>query len=223
MGLPRHAIIVAGGSGTRMQLNTPKQFLPVGGKPVLMHTLEAFDRCPFPVQLMVVLPKAEMTTWGSLCEKYNFKVPHQTVAGGENRSASVFQGLKCLKGEESVVAIHDGVRPLVSTELIVRTFQQAEQHGSAVASVSLKDSIRQINGESSQARPREQYRLIQTPQTFRSSLLLQAYEKAKGKMFSDDASLVEYSGHAIHLVEGEYRNLKITTSEDLTVVAALLQ
>ena len=221
MGLPKHAIIVAGGQGARMQLSIPKQFVLMAGKPLLMHTLQVFDACDLAIRIVVVLPETEMATWAALCRKYAFAVPHEVAAGGENRSASVWQGVKQLGSQEGVVAVHDGVRPLVSPELIKRSFQQAEKHGSAVASVLLKDSIRKVHGADSKACLREQYRLIQTPQTFRVSLLRTAYETATGKVFSDDASLVEHSGHKIHLIEGEYRNLKVTTPEDLTVAAAL--
>ena len=205
-----------------MQLSIPKQFVPLAGQPVLMHTLTAFHRCSFSVHTVVVLPEAEIETWKKLCRQHNFVVSHHVVAGGSTRSASVYQGLQRIEEEESLVAVHDGVRPLVTPTLIERSYQEAEQYGSAVASVPLKDSIRYISETGSEVRTREHYRLMQTPQTFRTHLLRKAYEQIGTKSFSDDASVMEHSGHAIRLIDGEYRNLKITTPEDLTVAAALL-
>ena len=221
MSLPKYAVIVAGGRGVRMKRSTPKQFLPLAGQPVLMHTITAFHHCPLPIEIIVVLPDAEIATWKELCQRYTFKVDHKVVAGGATRSASVYQGLQHVSDGDGLVAVHDGVRPLVTIELIERSFQLAEKHGSAVASVPLKDSIRKVSGSSSESCSREQYRLVQTPQTFRTAWLRKAYEMSES-VFSDDASLVEHSGPAIHLIEGEYRNIKITTPEDLIVVAALL-
>ena len=218
-----YAIIVAGGQGTRMQRSIPKQFIPIEGKPVLMHTIEAFTRCSFPINIIVVLPKAEIAVWDELCQSHSFDVPHQVAIGGASRSASVQSGLQQIDSKDGVVAIHDGVRPLVSKELIERSLLSAEQYGSAVASVPLKDSIRRTSGSKSEAVSREQYRLIQTPQTFRLALLRKAYQLLEGQSFSDDASLVERSGHRVHLIEGDYQNLKITTPEDLTVATALLK
>ena len=206
-----------------MQQDVPKQFLPVDGRPVLMHTLVAFHHPD--IRIVVVLPEAEATTWQQLCRQYHFSVPHKVVAGGATRSASVYRGLLGIDDEEGLVAVHDGVRPLVSPELISSTYQQAERYGSAVAAVPLKDSIRQMRGEQNTACPRDEYRLMQTPQTFRLSGLRKAYDKAmkEGKEFSDDASVWEYDGNLVHLATGEYRNLKVTTPEDLIVAEALLR
>lgn len=207
-----------------MQHRLPKQFIPIAGKPVLMHTLEAFHRCSSSIRIITVLPEPEINTWNNLCEQYAFSVPHKTVAGGDTRSASVVRGLRQINDPDSLVAVHDGVRPLVSPQLIETSYQEAEQWGNAIASVPLKDSIRQVTGNTNNAAClREQYRLVQTPQTFRTGLLREAYEKAEeGAVFSDDASVVEYHGHAVYLIEGEYQNIKVTTPEDLVVVEALL-
>ena len=206
-----------------MRLSIPKQFVLLAGKPVLMHTLAAFGRCSFPVRIVLVLPDAEITTWEKLCRRYSFNIIHEVVAGGATRSASVANGLTQLDREEGLVAVHDGVRPLVTTKLIERSYQLAEKYGSAVASVPLKDSIRRVDETKSEACPREQYRLVQTPQTFRTKLLRNAYNRATAKEFSDDASLVEHAGYFIHLMEGEYQNLKITTPEDLMVAEVLIK
>ena len=206
-----------------MQRNVPKQFLVIGGRPILMHTIAAFHQPD--VRIIVVLPESEIATWQQLGQQYHFKLPHQVVAGGNTRSASVYQGLSHIDAEDGLVAIHDGVRPLVSPALIEKVYQQAEQHNSAVVAVPLKDSIRQVEGAHSTARARDKYRLVQTPQAFRLRLLKVAYDKAieKERVFSDDASVWEYGGHPVHLTAGEYRNLKVTTPEDLMVAEALLQ
>ena len=222
MTLPRYAIIVAGGQGTRMRASVPKQFLTVADKPLLAYSLEAFYRCSPSIRLIVVLPEAEIATWTALCQQFGIAVTHEVVAGGTTRSASVCCGLQKISDRDSLVAVHDGVRPFVSPQLIDTCYQQAALHGSAVASVPLKDSIRQVAGESSKSCKREEYRLIQTPQTFRTNLLLDAYTASAGEAFSDDASVVEHSGHSVHMVTGDYKNLKVTTPEDLIVAEALL-
>ena len=223
MARSRYALVVAGGQGRRMQASVPKQFIPVAGLPVLMHTLAVFHRCSPAIQLIAVLPESEITHWQTLCADYQFTVPHAVVAGGSTRSASVRNGMQLVKEEFSLVAVHDGVRPLVTPELINRSFEAAERYGSAVATVPLKDSIREVKGESSEAVSRSNYRLVQTPQTFRTEWLRAAYTEAAEQEFSDDASLVEHSGRSIHLIEGHYRNLKITTPEDLMLAEALLK
>ncbi len=207
-----------------MQTEVPKQFLPVAGQPILMHTLAVFHRCSPAISLVLVLPEADRARWQTLCADYQFTVPHSVIAGGASRSASVFNGLQAVAdAPPSLVAVHDGVRPLVSPELINRSYEAAGQHGSAVAAVSLKDSIRVVEEERNRAADRAAYRLVQTPQTFRTEWLRDAYARAQGQAFSDDASLVEHSGRSIYLIEGDYRNLKITTPEDLMVVQALLK
>lgn len=222
MTLPRFALIVAGGRGTRMQSSTPKQFVLVAGKPLLAYALEAFHRCASSIHIIIVLPEAEIATWKALCQQYGISVPHAVVAGGATRSASVYCGLQHLSDYNGLVAVHDGVRPFVTSQLIETSFRQAALHGSAVASVPLKDSIRKVAGKHSEACERGKYRLIQTPQTFRANLLWNAYEVARGEAFSDDASVVERSGHKVHLIEGDYKNLKVTTPEDLMVAEAFL-
>ena len=223
MARSRYALIVAGGQGRRMQASVPKQFLPVAGLPILMHTLTVFHGCSPTIHLVTVLPEFEINHWHRLCADYQFTVPHTVVTGGTTRSASVGNGLLHVPEEPSLVAVHDGVRPLVTPELINRSFEVAERSGSAVTTVPLKDSIREVRGEGSRAVAREQYRIVQTPQTFRAEWLRAAYAAAAGQAFSDDASLVEHSGRSIHLIDGHYRNLKITTPEDLMVAEALLK
>ncbi len=220
--MKKYALIVAGGSGSRMQAQVPKQFLELNGRPVLMHTLEAFAQAGAEIELIVVLPAAWHGYWQELLTIYNFTIPHQVVAGGRSRFMSVKKGL-AKTGKEGLIAIHDGVRPLVSPALINRCYQAARQHGSGVAAIEPKDSLRQLTSKGSRAVERQQYRLMQTPQTFAADLLHEVYRQANDdKKFTDDATVVGHYGRPVFLVEGEYRNLKITTPEDLVIAQALL-
>jgi 2-C-methyl-D-erythritol 4-phosphate cytidylyltransferase len=221
--LPLYAIIVAGGSGSRMQSQLPKQYLPLLGKPILMHTLEAFRAAAASLQLVLVLPQHDFEFWKALCEEHRFSLPYQLVAGGSSRFQSVRNGLEQVPSE-ALVAIHDGVRPLIDTEIIREAYRVAAEKGSAVAAVPLKDSIRQIQADgSSQSLKREAYRLMQTPQTFRAAAIHQAYQAPEQAIFTDCASVAEAAGQFIFLVEGSYRNIKITTPEDLLFAEALLK
>ncbi|EMR01739.1 2-C-methyl-D-erythritol 4-phosphate cytidylyltransferase [Cesiribacter andamanensis] len=220
---PLYAVIVAGGSGSRMQSSLPKQFLPLQGKPVLMHTLQAFASLPQSVELVLVLPEVQMAYWQQLCRQHRFTLPHQLVAGGNSRFQSVKRGLEKVP-DKALVAIHDGVRPLIEGDIILRAYQLAAEKGTAVVAVPLKDSIRRLQADgSSQSSPREEYRLVQTPQTFRAEAIRSAYAREEQPHFTDCASVAEAAGLHIHLTEGSYRNLKITTPEDLLLAEALLQ
>lgn len=222
MGKPEeYAVIVAGGKGTRMQQKVPKQFLELNGLPVLMHTLHAFYNYSSHINIILVLPGNELLQWSELCKKYKFNIPHIQVTGGDSRSASVQKGLACIDNPEGLVAIHDGVRPLVEPHTIAQSFAVAARYGNAIAAIPLKESIRKISGKDSQAVNRQEYRLIQTPQTFKVAKIKEAYTKVKEEQ-TDDASIAEKAGQTIHLIEGEYQNIKITTPEDLHVAAALL-
>jgi 2-C-methyl-D-erythritol 4-phosphate cytidylyltransferase len=217
----KFAVIVAGGSGVRMGMSTPKQFLMLHDKPILMHTIEAFTRYDRQVQITVVLPAQEKSRWLQLCEQFHFSIPHQLVHGGKDRTTSVRNGLSAIEAQEGLVAIHDGVRPLVSPKIIARAYQVAEEKGNAIAAVPLKDSIRWSKGADNKAVDRNEYCLIQTPQTFNISLIKEAYHMLQDKHMTDDASVLEAMGGKINLIEGDYRNLKITTQEDLRVAEAL--
>jgi len=218
--MQKYAIIVAGGSGARMQSELPKQFLLLNDNPILMHTIEAFNFDD--IQITLVLPKEQVQYWEELCEEYSFIVPHKIVHGGETRFHSVKNGLDSIEGAEGLVAIHDGVRPLISRDIISVSFDQAETHGNAITSVPLKDSIREISPGSNQAVDRSKFRLIQTPQTFQFDLIKEAFEISYQSTFTDDASVFESNGGSVHLIAGDYRNLKITTPEDLLVAESLL-
>ncbi|MDJ1504942.1 2-C-methyl-D-erythritol 4-phosphate cytidylyltransferase [Xanthocytophaga agilis] len=211
-----YVIIVAGGSGSRMRSDIPKQFLEVRGLPILMHTIRRFYEYSQHIQIVLALPVEQIATWENLREKYAFTIDAKIVTGGKTRFQSVKNGLQVINDVEGVVAIHDGVRPFVPINVIQRSFQVAKENGSAVAAVSLKDSIRQVLSDgTTQSVNRADFRLIQTPQTFQTSLIKKAFEVPESELFTDDASVAEAAGHRILLIEGDYRNIKITTPEDL--------
>ncbi|WP_205500433.1 2-C-methyl-D-erythritol 4-phosphate cytidylyltransferase [Rufibacter psychrotolerans] len=222
--LKKYAIIVAGGSGSRMQAAMPKQFLPIAGEPVLLHTLRRFHAFDPDVQLVVVLPEGEISTWQNLCAAHGCLIPHRVVPGGSTRFQSVKNGLATLEAEtDGVVAVHDGVRPFVDQAMLETAYGTAAEKGSAVVAVALKESIRRVRGGSSKAVDRSAYRLVQTPQCFRLPLLRRAYAQPEIPLFTDDASVVERFGHKVQLVEGSFRNIKLTTPEDLILAEAFLQ
>lgn len=173
-----YALIVAGGKGTRIKSHRPKQFLEIAGLPVLMHTLQAFVNYSADIKLILVLPEDDFGLWKELCEKYSFNMPHQLQAGGDTRFQSVKKGLE-LVPDNSLVCIHDGVRPLVHENLIAASFRLAAIHGAAVAAVRLKESIRVIDQDKTQALDRSKFRIIQTPQAFQSALIKKAYQLKK--------------------------------------------
>jgi len=217
-----YALIVAGGKGTRIKSDVPKQFIELNGKPVLLHTLEAFYNYSDKISIVLVLPESDFDVWSSICTKFSFTKPVIIQKGGETRFQSVKNGLDKIDGN-GLVAIHDGVRPLVSSDLIGASFRLAAVHGSAVASVQLKESIRITDQDTTKAVDRSRYRLIQTPQTFDLQLIKKAYELKEDLSLTDDASVAEKSGHKISLFEGSYENIKITTAEDLIVAEALMK
>ena len=210
------AIIVAGGKGERMHADIPKQFIEIQGKPILMHTLESFHRYDAAIQLIVVLPSVQIEFWNELCQKHAFSLPHLIVAGGQTRFHSVKNGLDTVN-VPALVAVHDGVRPLVSVETIARCFDEAEKNEAAIPVIDLVDSIRQVTADGNQSVDRNAYKLVQTPQVFDSVVLKKAYEQDFSPLFTDDASVVEAIGIKIHLVEGNRENIKITTAFDLRI------
>ncbi len=216
-----YALIVAGGKGTRIKTRLPKQFLELKGKPILLYTIEAFYRYSEKIQIILVLPEDDFEIWEAICKKFNFDKPIILQKGGETRFQSVKNGLSKIEGP-GLVAIHDGVRPLVSEDIIGASFHLAAVHQSAVAAVRLKDSIRMTDQDNTKAVDRSRFRLIQTPQTFDIALIKHAYEIKEDASLTDDASVAEKSGHVISLFEGSYENIKITTPEDLIIAEALL-
>ncbi len=220
--MKKQVIIVAGGKGQRMKADFPKQFLVISGKPVLMHTIEKFYTFSKEIGVVVVLPGPYIKFWQSLCKKYNFKPPHKVVKGGKTRFDSVKNGLKLIS-EDYVVAVHDGVRPLVSNNTLERAFSGAEKNGNAIPVIPVNDSLRKIK-QDNKSKPvkREKYFLVQTPQCFKSEILLKAYNQKYRKHFTDDASVVEAIGEEIHLVKGNVENIKLTRPFDLKVAEAIL-
>ena len=218
----KYAIIVAGGKGLRMGGELPKQFIPVEGRPVLMRTLDAFHTCDASIQLILVLPHDHQAYWHELCAQYQFAVPHRIADGGATRFHSVQSGLSLVDAPEALVAVHDGVRPFVSPEVISRCYAEAEAHGAVVPVIPVVETVRQLVGEGSITVPRDAYRLVQTPQTFRATLLRRAYEQPYRDAFTDDASVVEALGCAVTLVDGNRENIKLTTPFDLIVAKALV-
>ncbi|SEN39190.1 2-C-methyl-D-erythritol 4-phosphate cytidylyltransferase [bacterium A37T11] len=223
-----YAVIVAGGNGSRMQSDTPKQFLSLHGLPVLMHTIRAFKHSGIELEILVVIAASHLKQWKDLCKQHLFEESHVVVQGGDTRFHSVKQALKYLKetypqAKEDLVAIHDGARPLVESALIMRSFQEAALYGTSVAAIKSSDSVRisDENGGSATIN-RQNVHLIQTPQTFRLAELLKAYAQPYESLFTDDASVMEKNGYPIHLTRGDTRNIKITFNEDIALADFLL-
>lgn len=221
--MQKYAIIVAGGKGLRMGGELPKQFIPIEGRPVLMRTLDTFYAYDNSIQIILVLPGDHQSYWKQLCNEYQFAVPHRIANGGATRFHSVQNGLSLVDAAEALVAVHDGVRPFVSHAVMERCYQDAAMLGAVVPVVPVVETVRQVVGETSVTVDRNAYRLVQTPQTFRASLLRRAYEQPYCDAFTDDASVVEALGEAVHLVEGNRENIKLTTPFDLAVARALVE
>ena len=222
MNKERYAIIVAGGRGLRMGGELPKQFLPLSGKPVLMRTLELFEGEVS--RIILVLPEDHIPFWEELCQRYHFTLPHTVALGGETRFHSVRSGLSHLP-QEGLVAVHDGVRPLASSALIRRSFEEAERSGAALPACPVTDSLRLRQDEGkSEAVDRSRYVAVQTPQTFDLGRLQQAYQQAYSPLFTDDASVYEAASlGSITLIDGEETNIKLTTPRDLLLAELLLR
>lgn len=219
--MERFVIIVAGGTGQRMGAGIPKQFLPLCGRPLLMHTMEAFHRYDAKTGMVLVLPAGQAVLWNELCALHGFALPHKLAEGGETRGHSVRNGLDAITATGGVVAVHDGVRPLVSQETIATGFALAESGKSAVPGLPLTDSLRIIDGNGSRAFDRTLVRRVQTPQCFPLYVLRRAYDHPDFMHFTDDAQLVEKAGFAITLYEGNAENIKITTPFDLKLAGLL--
>ena len=215
-----YVIIVAGGKGLRMGSDTPKQFLPVAGRPVLMRTLERFREYAADLQIILVLPKAQQAYWQQLCRDYDFTVSYRLADGGETRFHSVQNGLALIPDTaEGVVGVHDGVRPFPSVEVIRRCYETARTAKAVVPVVPVVETLRHV---AEGTKPRGDYRLVQTPQTFDIQLLKAAKGQPYCDDFTDDASVVESYGHAITLVDGNRENIKITTPYDLKIAEVLV-
>jgi len=222
--MKRYTVIVAGGSGSRMKSKVSKQYLLLAGKPILMHTLSVFYNYDATIDIILVLPAHDQAYWQSLVRQYHFDIPHTLVQGGATRFQSVKNGLSQIKAD-GIVAIHDGVRPLLAPHTLEQLFTTAQQQGNATACVAMKESLRHVDPQTTVSRAvnRTAYKVIQTPQVFRVPLIQQAFQAEETDLFTDDASVFEYAGHKIVLVNGEYSNIKITTPEDLRIAEALLR
>ena len=228
-----YIIIVAGGKGLRMGSDIPKQFLPIGGKPVLMRTLERFREYSDDIQIILVLPEAQQEYWHQLCDEYHFDVEYTLANGGQTRFHSVQNGLaKVPDDAQGVVGVHDGVRPFPSIEVIKNCYETARTAKAVIPVIPVVETVRQLidsdsqlsilNSQLSKTVPRNQYRLVQTPQTFDIQLLKAANRQPYNDGFTDDASVVEAFGHKITLVEGNRENIKITTPYDLKIAEVLI-
>ena len=226
-----YIIIVAGGKGLRMGSDIPKQFLPIGGKPVLMRTLERFHEYSAELQIILVLPEAQQAYWRELCKQYNFPLPlegagggfYQLANGGQTRFHSVQNGLaKVPDDAQGVVGVHDGVRPFPSIEVIKNCYETARTKKAVIPVIPVVETVRHLEGEKSVTVPRGDYRLVQTPQTFDIQLLKVANRQPYNDGFTDDASVVESYGYEITLVEGNRENIKITTPYDMKIAEVLI-
>lgn len=220
--MKKSAVIVAGGTGVRMNAGIPKQFLPLGGRPILFYSLEQFYRYDSGITMVIALPEAHIARWEALCSEAGFTVPHVVVKGGPTRFDSVKNALALVPGD-GLVAIHDGVRPLVSQELIRRCFEKAELEGNCIPLLPVSESLRLVEGLSSRPFDRGAARIVQTPQVFLAAELREAYRQPNREAFTDDATVFEFAGGTVHFTEGEPENLKVTRPADLVMAEALLR
>lgn len=216
------AVIVAGGSGSRMGSSVPKQFLLLKGKPVLWYTLRTFLNAFPDLKIVLVLPANNIQQGEKLIQEFEEKNRITIVEGGASRFHSVKNGLATIK-EQSVVFVHDGVRCLVTIDLIRKCFFQTIEKGNAVPAVSSTDSVRLEENGHNKFLPRENVRIVQTPQTFLSTVLLPAFEQVYSPLFTDEANVAEQYGEQIFLIEGEYTNIKITRPVDLILAEQILE
>lgn len=211
---PRYMVVVAAGRGERMGSEIPKQFLPLNGKPILMRTIEKIYSTDKFIKIVLVLSKEHQDYWRLLCEEYGFSIEHKVVEGGSQRFFSVQNAINTIE-QDSIIGIHDGVRPLASRQAIRDCFDKAESDNNAILAIKPNESIRQIKGGATKSIDRNSIWIVQTPQCFDSKTLKQAYSQEYRKEFTDDASVVEQLGVIINIVEGNRENIKITTPIDI--------
>ena len=220
--MDRYAIIVAGGVGKRMKSETPKQFMPLAGKPILFHSINAFYNCFNDIEIIIPLPKEFYGEWEKLCEEHNFTIKHKLAEGGETRFYSVKHSLSLINdNEEAVVGIHDAARPLIKKETILELYKAAEETGNAIPVVAINDSVREINKLSSKPIDRHNLCLVQTPQCFKAEIIKRAYRQEYKLYITDDATVAESIEEKINLIDGDPNNIKITTPTDLLIAETL--
>lgn len=219
--MQKTVIIVAGGSGKRMKTNEPKQFLSLKNKAVLMHSIEAFYKYDNNINIIITLPEIYIDHWKSLCHKFNFKIGHKIVKAGKTRFHSVKNGIKAIK-KSDLIAVHDGVRPLIDKFTIDKCFKIAAEKGNAIPVTDIPESIREVMHKSSRSVNRKNYKIVQTPQVFKSEILIKAYKQEFKEHFTDDAGLLDEMGEKLNLVDGNRENIKITTQSDLVFAEALM-
>ena len=220
--LPTILILVAGGKGLRMGSALPKQFLPLAGKPVLYHAVKTFKDAFPDIKIILVLPEEHISYSNILLQAFEERIDLTVVKGGTTRFHSVQNGLSAIE-DSGIVFIHDAVRPLIDTALLLRCYHQAVSHGNAIPCIPATDSVRQWDGMDFVAIERNELRIIQTPQTFQTEVILKAFEQEYSDTFTDEATVLEHMGLPVYLVDGSRRNVKITTPEDLIIAEALLQ
>ena len=218
-----YVIIAAGGSGSRFNSDLPKQFVELQGVPILMRTIDVFKRAIPKIEVILVLPGEHVYLWDHLRKKHEFEPRHTVVTGGDTRFNSVKNGLSLIESAEGLVAIHDGVRPLVSKELIKSVFNAAEEEGNAVPVINVNDSLRKVDGTQNTPVNRNDFRIVQTPQCFELEIIKKSFNQAYSPGFTDEASVVESIGETIHLIQGEASNIKITTPSDLLIAESFFK
>ena len=219
--MKKTVIVVAGGQGVRVGSELPKQFLHLGGRPLLMHTIDLFHRYDRYIDIVVGLAEKYMSHWEDLCREFKFNIPHRVAPGGETRFLTVKKALPEVS-RGSIVAIHDAVRPLVTRDTIDRCFDAALKNGAVIPCVEVPESLREIRQGKNKPVDRRSFRLVQTPQVFNYDIILEAYQQVYDDAFTDDASVVEKAGYPVLLVKGNHENLKITTPEDLIYAESIL-
>ncbi len=216
--MKRIALIVAGGKGERMKSNTPKQFIAINKLPILMHTIRQFSHLD---EIVLVLPQDQFKFWGDLCKKYNFTEKYTLVKGGKSRFHSVQKGLQSIN-KDGIIAIHDGVRPLISRNLIDTLTTQVKEGFGIIPVIPFSDSVRKIENGVSMHIQRSNLYKVQTPQCFMNKNIQNAYKQKFSNKFTDDASVFESNGGKIKTILGDIKNMKITTSEDLKIAGILM-
>jgi len=220
--MKKFALMVAGGSGSRMNNSVPKQFMELNGRPILMHTFDVFLNYDPQIEFVLVIPQNQIVLWEVLCGKHRFQLNYKIAFGGETRFQSVKNGLDLID-DDGIVFIHDGVRPLVSAQTLRNCFKMAAEKGNALPVIPVSESVRMVDGMKNIAVDRSKYFLVQTPQTFQTQVIKKAYQLATSNVFTDDATVLESTGETINMVEGNRENIKITFPEDLIFAEILLR